>query len=382
MLENNDSIIRLAVLGSTGSIGQQTLDVVRALPGKFKIIGLAAGNNLDLLEKQIAEFKPRFVYHENTSHRPDLNGAVAASMEEIASYQDVDMVVVATAGKTGLNPALAAIRANKKIALSNKEPLVMAGAIILAEMKKSQGWILPVDSEHSAIWQCMNGESEKPNRIILTASGGPFLRSLPAELMKVTVEQALKHPSWNMGRKVTIDSATLMNKGLEVIEAHWLFDMPYEKIDILIHPQSIVHSMVELVDGTIKAQLSIPDMRFPIQYALTYPERKANSTLPRLDWSQVSSLAFEKPNYEVFPCLKLAIEAGKKGGTYPAALCAADEVAVELFLNGRLGFMDIARLIEKVLGRHKNTESPKLEEILAADEWAREEARQLAGGEI
>ncbi len=382
MLENNDSIIRLAVLGSTGSIGQQTLDVVRALPGKFKIIGLAAGNNLELLDKQIAEFKPGFVYHENNTHKPDLKGAAEASMEEIAGHPDVDIVIVATAGKTGLSPTLAAVRANKKIALSNKETLVMAGEIILSEMKKSQGWILPVDSEHSAIWQCMNGESEKPNRIILTASGGPFLRSLPAELMKVTAEQALKHPSWKMGRKVTIDSATLMNKGLEVIEAHWLFDMPYDRIDILVHPQSIVHSMVELVDGTIKAQLSFPDMRFPIQYALTYPGRMANSALPRLDWSQVSSLAFEKPNYEVFPCLKLAIEAGKKGGTYPAALCAADEVAVDLFLAGRLGFMDIARLIEKVLGKHKNTESPKLEEILAADEWAREEARHLAGGVI
>ena len=221
----------------------------------------------------------------------------------------------------------------------------MAGEIILAEMKKSSGWILPVDSEHSAIWQCMNGETQKPARIILTASGGPFLRFLPDQLAEVTVEQALKHPSWHMGKKVTIDSATLMNKGLEVIEAHWLFDMPYDKIDILIHPQSIVHSMVELADGSIKAQLSYPDMRFPIQYAFLTRTVCPIPTLPKLDWSQVSNLLFEQPDYEVFPCLKLAIEAGKQGGTYPAVLCAADEVAVELFLKKKLRFTRYSRLI-------------------------------------
>jgi 1-deoxy-D-xylulose-5-phosphate reductoisomerase len=247
-------------------------------------------------------------------------------------------------------------------------------------MKNSKGWILPVDSEHSAIWQCIHGESLKPARLILTASGGPFLRYLPAQLAEVTIEQALRHPSWHMGKKVTIDSATLMNKGLEVIEAHWLFDMPYDKIDILIHPQSIVHSMVELVDGSIKAQMSYPDMRLPIQYALSYPERLPNPTLPRLDWNQVSNLEFEQPNYETFPCLRLAIEAGKRGGTYPAVLCATDEVAVDLFLAKRIRFTDIARLIEQILGQHQNIEAPDLVNIMAADEWAREQALKLCGG--
>jgi len=380
MLENHDSIKRLAVLGSTGSIGQQTLDIVRNLPDKFEIVGLAAGENLDLLEKQIAEFKPKVVYHNNPHSKLSGNGFEIVSMEEMVSRSDVDIAVIATSGKAGLKPTLAAIKTDKKIALSNKEPLVMAGEVILSAMKKSNGWILPVDSEHSAIWQCLNGESRKPARIILTASGGPFLGYLPAQLMDVTVEKALRHPSWNMGRKVTIDSATLMNKGLEVIEAHWLFDMPYDRIDILIHPQSIVHSMVELVDGSIKAQLSHPDMRFPIQYALTYPERCENPTLPKLDWNQVGQLVFEKPDYQAFPCLKLAVEAGKRGGTYPAVLCAADEVAVDLFLNRRLNFTGIPQLIEKVLELHQNKESPTFEEIMAADEWAREEALKLAGG--
>jgi 1-deoxy-D-xylulose-5-phosphate reductoisomerase len=380
MSSNVESIKRLAVLGSTGSVGQQTLDVVRTLPDKFKIIGLAAGENLDLLEKQILEFKPEVVYYQNQQTRLNASGYELASMEEIASHPDVDTVVIATSGKAGLSSVLTAIKANKKIALSNKEPLVMAGEIILAEMKKSEGWILPVDSEHSAIWQCMNGETLKPARIILTASGGPFLRFLPVQMAEVTVEQALKHPSWHMGKKVTIDSSTLMNKGLEVIEAHWLFDMPYDKIDILIHPQSIVHSMIELVDGSFKAQLSYPDMRFPIQYALSYPDRLPNPALPKLDWGQVSNLLFEQPNYEVFPCLKLAIEAGKRGGTYPAVLCAADEVAVELFLDKKLRLTSISRLIEQVLGQHQNKEHPELEDILAADGWAREEAYKLAGG--
>jgi 1-deoxy-D-xylulose-5-phosphate reductoisomerase len=256
----------------------------------------------------------------------------------------------------------------------------MAGEIILAEMKNNQGWILPVDSEHSAIWQCMNGESLKPARVILTASGGPFLRYSPAQLAEVTVEQALKHPSWHMGKKVTIDSATLMNKGLEVIEAHWLFDMPYEKIDILVHPQSIVHSMVELADGSLKAQLSCPDMRFPIQYALSYPDRLPNPALPKLDWGKVSSLKFEQLDYNIFPCLKLAIQAGKKGGTYPSALCAADEIAVDLFLKKQISFTDIARLIEQVLEQHQNIGNPKLKDILAADDWGREQALKLSGG--
>jgi 1-deoxy-D-xylulose-5-phosphate reductoisomerase len=226
----------------------------------------------------------------------------------------------------------------------------------------------------------MTGEAIKPARIILTASGGPFLRYTSDQLSEVSVEQALKHPSWQMGKKVTIDSATLMNKGLEVIEAHWLFDIPYDRIDIIIHPQSIVHSMVELADGSIKAQLSYPDMRFPIQYALSYPERIFNPTLPKVDWSKINSLIFEQPDYEIFPCLKLAISAAKRGGTYPAALCAADETAVDLFLQKKIKFTDIARLIEKVLEQHKNKEQPELDDILAADGWAREQALKLSSG--
>ncbi len=380
MAKDNEAVRKIAVLGSTGSIGQQTLDVVRALPDRFKIIGLAAGKNLELLERQVEEFKPKIVYYENHNAQLKADGVQLVSMEEIATHPEVDVLVVATSGKSGLASTLAAIKADKKIALSNKEPLVMAGEIILSEMKKHQGWILPVDSEHSAIWQCMNGEALKPARLILTASGGPFLRFSPSQLETVKVEQALNHPSWRMGKKVTIDSSTLMNKGLEVIEAHWLFDMPYEKIDILIHPQSIVHSMVELADGSIKAQMSYPDMRFPIQYALSYPDRLSNTTLPRLDWNRVNNLTFEQPNYNIFPCLKLAIEAGKRGGTYPAALCAADEIAVELFLNKRIAFTAIARLIEQVLEKHQSVEHPSLEDILAADIWARDELGRLVKG--
>lgn len=377
------SIKKIAILGSTGSIGRQTLDVVRALPDRFKVIGLAAGDNIALLEKQISEFKPEMVYYRNRKIKLNADSYSLATMEEMAAHPEVDILVVATSGKSGLSAVLTAIKADKKIALSNKEPLVMAGEVILSEMyngHQSRAEILPVDSEHSAIWQCMKGETLKPNRIILTASGGPFLRYSPFQLNEVTVEQALRHPSWNMGKKVTIDSATLMNKGLEVIEAHWLFDMLYDKIDILVHPQSIVHSMVEMVDGSVKAQLSYPDMRFPIQYALSYPDRLPNPTLPKLDWGRVCSLKFELPDYDIFPCLKLAIEAGRRGGTYPAVLCAADEIAVDLFLNKQIRFTDIARCVEQVLGRHNNTVNPKLEDILAADEWAREQTLKLSSG--
>jgi len=380
MLENQSSIKRLVILGSTGSIGQQTLDIVRAFPKKFQVIGLAGGQNLELLKKQAEEFQPRLIYYKSGRKNAAFKDYQFTSMEEMAIHLDADTVVVATSGKLGLNPTLAAIKAHKTIALSNKEPLVMAGEIILSEMKKSQGWILPVDSEHSAIWQCLNGESLKPARIILTASGGPFFGLTAAQLEKVTPEQALNHPSWKMGKKVTIDSATLMNKGLEVIEAHWLFDIPLDKIDILIHRQSIVHSMVELADGSIKAQLSRPDMRLPIQFALSYPQRLANPALPRLDWSQLSSLQFAQPNYDDYPCLKLALEAGRQGGTLPAVLCGADEVAVELFLKNKLSFGGIARLVAKVMEKHTPTSSASLEDIMTADEWAREQAQKLAGG--
>jgi 1-deoxy-D-xylulose-5-phosphate reductoisomerase len=342
-------------------------------------VGLAAGKNIDLLERQIKEFKPRFVYYQDKKTHPASAEYQLLSMEEIAVHPEVDMVVIATSGKEGLSPTLAAVRGRKKIALANKEALVMAGEIVTDEAKLHRAQILPIDSEHSAIWQCLRGETPQVAQLTLTASGGPFYHYSAAQLKKVTVEQALSHPSWRMGRKVTIDSATLMNKGLEVIEARWLFDVPFENIKALIHPQSIIHSMVEFIDDSIKAQLSYPDMRLPIQYALSYPERLPNPELPRIDWNEIRSLTFEPPDFDTFPCLKLAIEAGKKGGTYPAVLCAADEVAVELFLSQRIKFTDIAVLIESTLAQHQAIPHPALDEILAADVWAREKAFKLVG---
>ncbi len=377
----SSTIKRLAVLGSTGSIGQQTLQVVRALPHKFHIVGLAAGKNIDLLAKQINEFNPRFVYYQDKEAQARLASAEyeLLSLEDIARHPQVDTVVIATSGKSGLVPTLAAVKAGKKICLANKESLIMAGEIISNEARLNTAQILPIDSEHSAIWQCLNGETQKAAQIILTASGGPFRHYSLAQLNEVTIKQALSHPSWLMGEKVTIDSATLMNKGLEVIEAYWLFKMPFENIKVLIHPQSIIHSMVEFIDGSTKAQLSHPDMRLPIQYALSYPKRLPNPELPRINWSDISSLTFELPDFDTFPCLKLAIEAGKKGGTYPAVLCAADEIAVELFLSEQIKFTDIASLIEQALEQHQAIAHPTLEEIMAADAWAREKVMQLVG---
>lgn len=377
-----DTVKQLAVLGSTGSIGQQTLQVVRALPHRFQVVGLAAGKNINLLAKQINEFKPRFVYYQGTN----LEGLQAnanyefLSLEDIASHPQVDTVVIATSGKAGLGPTLAAVRAGKNVALANKEALVMAGEIITSEAKLNAAQILPIDSEHSAIWQCLRGETQPATQLILTASGGPFRHYSPAQLNKVTVKQALRHPSWQMGRKVTIDSATLMNKGLEIIEAHWLFNMPFDNIRVIIHPQSFVHSMVEFIDGSIKAQLSYPDMRLPIQYALCYPQRQANPQLSKLDWDNIKDLSFEQPDFDTFPCLKLAIEAGKKEKTYPAVLCAADEVAVELFLSQRIKFTDIARLVEQTLEEHEAVANPTLEEIMTADAWARDKVSNLIRG--
>ncbi len=333
-----DTVKRLAVLGSTGSIGRQTLEVVRALPHRFQVVGLAAGNNTELLARQIDEFKPCFAYFRD-SCTPLLNTECEfLSLEDMACHPQVDMVVMATAGKAGLAPTLAAVKAGKNIALANKESLVMAGEIITREAKLNNARILPIDSEHSAIWQCLRGETQPATRFILTASGGPFRHYSPAQLGKVTVEQALKHPTWQMGGKVTIDSATLMNKGLEIIEARWLFNMPIDNISVLIHPQSIIHSMVEFADGSIKAQLSYPDMRLPIQYALTYPERLPNQQFTGLNWDSITDLTFAPPDLATFPCLRLAIEAGKTGGTSPAVLCGADEAAVELFLSKRIKF--------------------------------------------
>ena len=370
------------VLGSTGSIGRQTLDIVRALPERFRVVALAAGKNLDLLAKQVKEFQPEFVSYTTADKKPTRNrflGCRYLSLEEIACLPDVDIVVIAVSGAAGLGVTLAAAQAGKHIALANKESLVAAGEIITAAAKKNKARILPVDSEHSAIWQCLNGEKQKPRRIILTASGGPFRDYSLRRMAGITVEQALAHPSWKMGKKVTIDSATLMNKGLEVIEAHWLFNVAIEDVKVLVHPQSIVHSMVEFIDGSVKAQLSSPDMRLPIQYALSYPDRLPNAELPRLDWDTFPGLEFEQPDMAKFPCLGLAIEAGKKGGTYPAVLCAADEVAVDLFLAGRIKFTGISRMVAGVLEKHSVISYPGIDDIMSADNWARKTARGLAG---
>ncbi|MGD0794243.1 MAG: 1-deoxy-D-xylulose-5-phosphate reductoisomerase [Dehalococcoidales bacterium] len=365
-----EKVKRLAVIGSTGSIGRQTLEVVRALPGRFRVAGLAAGKNIDLLAEQVKEFHPQFVACTNLKQcKKRLPGGEYLSAEDVVSHPDIDMVVMAISGTAGLGATLAAVRAGKRIALANKESLVAAGEIITVEAKKTGARIFPIDSEHSAIRQCLNGERQKARRIILTASGGPFRGYSGKRMAGITVAEALAHPTWRMGKKVTIDSATLMNKGLEVIEAKWLFRMPIDRITVLIHPQSIIHSMVEFRDGSVKAQLSWPDMRLPIQYALSYPDRPDNPGLPRLDWDKVRELTFEPPDMDKFPCLRLAIEAGKEGGTCPAVLCAADEAAVELFLNEKIKFTDIPRLVALTLEQHQKVIHPSIREIMAAQQW-------------
>ena len=380
------SVTRIALLGSTGSIGQQALEVVRAFPHRLRVLGLAAGKNQDLLGRQITEFQPKLVSFEGSLLPPGARekppgarekppGAYEkTSLEEMASHPEVDLVVVATAGRAGLSPTLAALKVGKRVALANKEVLVMAGEIVMEAARRSGAPIIPIDSEHSALWQCLAGEDlQAVSRLIITASGGPFLRLSGEELARVTPQQALAHPTWRMGKKVTVDAATLMNKGMEVIEAHWLFAVPYEKVQVLIHPQSLAHSLVEFVDGSVKAQLAPPDMRLPIQYALTWPQRWPN-TLPRLE---LEALTFESPDLERFPCLRLAQEAGRAGGTYPAVLAGADEAAVELFLEGHIGFLDIPRLVEEALQKHQGIPHPTLEEVLEAEGWAQAFARHV-----
>jgi len=366
----------LVILGSTGSIGRQTLDVVRTFPDSFRVIGLAAGRNRRLLAKQVAEFRPELVSSLTKFEPP--RGTRMVALEEIAADDRAELVVVATAGKAGLTPTLAALRAGKTVALANKEALVMAGELIMAEARKHRASIRPVDSEHSAVWQCLTGEKNRVKRLFLTASGGPFYRYPASRLAKVTPQQALKHPTWKMGKKVTIDSATLMNKGLEVIEAHWLFGISVENIGVTVHPQSIIHALVEFADGSVKAQMAMPDMRLPIQYALTYPRRLPNATLPGLDLTRTGSLTFESPDFDRFPCLRLALSAARAGGTHPAVLCAADEVAVDWFLKGRIGFTAIPAVVYDVLEQHEGVAHPDLDQIFAADEWARQVAAQAA----
>ncbi|UCC60218.1 MAG: 1-deoxy-D-xylulose-5-phosphate reductoisomerase [Dehalococcoidia bacterium] len=371
---------RLAILGSTGSIGRQTLEVVRAFPDRLQVVALACGDNVPLIREQIAEFNPSLVF-TNVEDVSCLSGGTQhLSLKEIASHPDVDMVIVATAGKAGLGVTLAAIRAGKKVALANKEVLVMAGKLITTEAKTNGVDLYPIDSEHSAIWQCLTGEDkEEISKLILTASGGPFRLKTEEQLDAVTPEEALKHPTWQMGVKVTIDSATLMNKGMELIEARWLFDVPLSRIEVVIHPQSIVHSIVEFIDGSSKAQLSMPDMRLPIQYALTYPDRWESPYRQEIDLGKIGLLQFEPVELNRYPCLRLAMLAGEKGGTYPAVMSAADEVAIEMFLSKRIRFTDISGLVAQTLDQHVAINEPSLEEIIAADAWARETAMASIG---
>jgi 1-deoxy-D-xylulose 5-phosphate reductoisomerase len=380
---------KIALLGSTGSIGRQTLDVVRQFPEQFQIVSMAARSNVELLAQQVQEFQPAVVAcyadlpEAEEKARRLLPQALLGDqgLLAVATYADADILVAATSGLVGLKPTLAAIGAGKAIALANKETLVMAGHLVTQAAQRAGVPIFPIDSEHGAIWQCLRGEEHKYIRhILVTASGGPFRKIPQEELKKVTVSQALAHPTWHMGPKITIDSATLMNKGLEVIEAHWLFDVPYEAIEVVVHPESVVHSMVEFVDGSIKMQASLPSMHIPIMNALSYPTRldAAGTDLVRkLRWSEVASLHFEDLDVVRFPCFRLAVEAGKRGGTYPGALVGADEEAVDLFLHGHIGYLAIAELIEAVLKRHQSVEQPDVATILEACASARRTVREL-----
>src|SRR6202165_1289856 len=354
---------RIALLGSTGSSGRQTLDVVRWHPDEFQVTALVAARPSDVFDAQVREFRPRFTCRTGDEG--------ADRLIDIACDPDVDLLVVATSGTVGFRPTIAALQVGKPVALANKETLIMAGHLVTEAASASGAQLLPIDSEHSAIWQCLQGEQPYPERVqrlLLTASGGAF-RDRPVESLKtVTPAEALKHPTRRMGPKIPIDSATLMNKGLEVIEAHWLFGMPFESIDVIIHHQSVVHSLVEFVDGSVKAQLGMPDMRLPIQYALAHPRRLA-APAERLDLTTVGKLTFESVDRGKYPCLDLAYESGRRGGTFPTVLNAANEEAVALFLNGNLGFTRIAETIDATLQAHKPPPQPSLEQVVEADAW-------------
>ena len=376
-----DRPIRLSLLGSTGSIGTQTIDVIQSMPERFQVLGLAAGRNLDLLAEQVAALRPRLIWAaDGPSQRLHAIaasvGASIATMEEMAADADLDVLVVGTAGRAGLEPTLAALERGRAVALANKEVVVMAGHLLRAAADRGGGQLRPVDSEHSAIWQCLWGEDGNPiRRILLTASGGA-LRDLPADaLADVTPEQALRHPTWNMGAKITIDSASLVNKGMETIEARWLFDVPYERVEVVQHPESIVHSLVEMGDGSVKAQLGNPDMRLPIQCALTYPKRLQPTVAP-LDLPALGALHFSAPDLDRYPGLRLCQEAGRQAGTYPCVMAAADEVAVGAFMDRRIRFTEIPDVLAGALDAHESTPDPDLESIDAADAWARRFAEE------
>ena len=384
----------ITLLGSTGSIGTQTLDIAAEYPDQFRIVGLAAHSNVALLSQQIRQFRPEIVAICDATRLEALKEAIAdlspqpillageAGIVEVARYGDAEAVVTGIVGCAGLLPTIAAIQAGKDIALANKETLIAGGLIVLPLVEKHGVKLLPADSEHSAIFQCLQGIPDKSlRRILLTASGGSF-RDLPVEkLAEVTIADALKHPNWTMGRKITIDSATLMNKGLEVIEAHFLFGVDYDQINIVIHPQSIIHSLIELQDTSMLAQLGWADMRLPLLYALSYPDRIPTRWEP-LDLVKVGSLTFREPDHQKYPCMQLAYAAGRAGGTMPAVLNAANEQAVALFLDEKIRFLDIPRVIETVCDRHhsQNRSTPTLDDILESDRWARQEVLTASAG--
>jgi len=377
---------RVVLLGSTGSIGTSTLKVADDLPDCVQLVGMAAGNNAQLLLEQTRKHQPQAISISDPAKAAELQAELGSAVQvhhgaeglvQLATHPEADIVLIAIVGTAGLQPALAAIRAGKDIAVASKEILVMAGEIVMAEARRHGVRVLAVDSEHSAIFQCLDGKpAESVRRLWLTASGGPFRRTPREEFAGITVDQALKHPSWNMGRKITLDSATLFNKGLEMIEARWLFDVPMERVEVVVHPQSVVHSMVEFVDGSLLAQLSTPDMCLPIQYALTYPERSSSERV-QTNLAQLGQLTFEEPDTDRFPAILLARRAGSTGGTLPAVFNAANEIAVDAFCEHRITFDRIPATVAGVMDRHLVTERPSLEQILEADSWARTEARTL-----
>jgi 1-deoxy-D-xylulose-5-phosphate reductoisomerase len=378
----------ITLLGSTGSIGTQALDVAALYPQRFRVYAISAGRNIKLLGEQARRFKPNKVaiadpdlYSGLKTELAGVNTEIMAGDEsilELASLDKNDIVLNALVGFAGLGPTLAALRCGKRLALANKESLVAGGHLVMPLTVGTNAEIIPVDSEHSAIFQCLQGQDNSAlDQIILTASGGPFFGRNTAQLAGVRPEDALKHPNWQMGAKITIDSATMMNKGLEVIEAYWLFSLSYDKIKVVTHRESIIHSLIEYTDGAVLAQLGAPDMRVPIQYALTFPERLPGKA-PRVNWEQLAGLHFNRPDEGTFPCLRLAYQAGRAGGSMPAVMNAANEVAVELFLAGVVGFLDIPRIIDAVMNKHKVVTSPGLEELVSIDAAARATARKSA----
>ena len=373
----------LAILGSTGSVGTQTLDIVREFPDDLRVVGLAARSSIELLDSQVREFAPDLVYCEGTeSERVALSssGCRHASLREMVRHPDVDLVVTATSGDVAVAPTFAAMEAGKDVALANKETVIMAGEMLTSHAARHGVSLLPVDSEPNAIHQCLRGEDKGIARLFITASGGAFRHTPMEELRNVTPEQALDHPTWSMGPKITVDSATMMNKAFEVIEAHWLFGVPWEDIEVVIHPQSTIHSMVEFVDGSVKAQVSPPDMHLPIQYALMFPDRAYNSGIRRFDPVGTGALTFEPWDSERYPCFEMALSIAKRGSTWPAALCGADEMAVEKFLEGEIGFLDIGAVIDEALRSHASVAEPTLDDLLAASAWAKEKVAQLVEG--